>query len=185
MQDPFKIPLKKLEQAIERAKPRLVHALGVEALKFADDNFAKQGFMGTVFTAWPGRKKKEKGALRKILVKTGTLRRSLRQEDSLNHTTITTDIPYAQTHNEGLSINIPGREQILNFDKTPKNGKWRFGKVQTENQQRKIKQIRRATISGYTVKMPKRQFIGTSPILSARCRKELKRILKEEIKKTH
>jgi phage gpG-like protein len=182
LQDPFKIPIEKLHAAIARAQPRLVHALGVEALGFIDDNFAKQAFQGAVITQWPGRKKKEKGKLRKILVKTGTLRRSFRAEDSLTHTTISTDIPYAKIHNYGGTINHPGGNAILNF--RGKKGKLRLTATQTETQQRRVKQIRRASIGAHTITMPRRQFIGPSPVLTRRCKKALNRILLEEIKKT-
>lgn len=184
MQDPFKIPFEKLIATIQRVQPRLVHALGAEALAFIDDNFSRQAFQGTVNITWAQRKKKEKGALRKILVKTGTLRRSFRAEDGINYTTITTDVPWAKIHNEGGEIQHPGGQRILNFDRTPKNGRWRFGKVQTETQQRRIKQIRRATVAGYTIHMPERRFIGNSPVLTKRCRKALTTLIQEEIKRT-
>jgi phage gpG-like protein len=174
--NPFQVPLQKLELAIQRVKPQLIDAMGVEALKFIDDNFAKQGFQGETFEPWPKLKKQPKGAKRKILVDTATLRRSPKQTNSTDHTTISTDVPYAQVHNEGGDINHASRGAILNY--TRKGGKLRLGKVQTESQQRKIKEIRRATIGAHITKMPKRQFMGPSPVLNRACERAIIDILK-------
>lgn len=180
--DPFKIPFDQLEKALKAIKPQLVHAMGVEALAFIDDNFASESFHGATTDKWPGRKKKEKVATRRLLVKTGQLRRSFVQTDETNATIISTDDVKAKIHNEGGDIKMPGRETTLSFDRTPTNARWRFGKTQTETQQRRIKQIRRATISGYTIHMPKRQFIGNSPVLTNRVKKVIIKKLKAQIK---
>ena len=180
MADPFKIPFQQLEAAIKALRPQLIHALGVEALKFIDDNFSKQGFQGVTFVPWPGRKKKEKGPLRKIMVKTGTGRRSFTQLDDVSSTTISSDSPYLKIHNEGGDINIPARNSIMNFKGKP--GSLKLAKVQNEGQQRRVKQIRRATIGGYTIHMPQRQMIGPSPVLTKAAQKALIKLLKDHIK---
>lgn len=181
MHDPFKIPLEKLRITIERIKPQLVHALGVEALLFIDDNFAKQGFQGATFQKWPDRKKKEKGAQRAILVGkgSGVLRRSFIQTDHADHTIISTDVPYARIHNEGGDIVHKSHKGLLNNLVT--GGKLNIVKQTSGTQKRRIRQVRRGYLGDVT-HMPKRQFIGPSPVLTQRCQLSLVRIIKNNIK---
>ena len=175
-ENPLQIPLFKLGRLIVTLRPQLIDAMGVEALKFIDDNFRMQGFQGSSFQPWTPRKAKQKGASRKILVQTGQLRRSFVKIDSATGTTISTDIPYAKIHNDGGAIRHPSRSVILSF-KNAKGGRLKLGKTQTENQQRKISQLRRAAVGEHSVKMPQRQMIGNSPVLTERIEKILLRIL--------
>jgi phage gpG-like protein len=158
MENPLQLPLFKLGRLIVRLKPQLIDALGVEALKFIDDNFRMQGFQGTTLEPWPQRKGKDKGKARKILVLTGTLRRSFVQHNSADHTTISTDVPYAQVHNEGGVITRGTRTAILSHRE--KNGRRVFAKAKQATSQVK------ATTYAHSFKMPKRQFIGNSPVLT-------------------
>lgn len=178
--NPLHPPLMQVLRAIVAAKPAIIDAMGISAIDFIDENFAKQGFQGAAFQPWPKRLKKDKGRQRAILVDTATLRRSFKQTNATNHTTISTDVVYAQAHNEGLVINKPSRSVILNYS-TKKGGKLRLSKVRTENQQRQIKQIRRATIGSHTVKMKERKFIGESPVLSSMCQEAALKILNSKI----
>ncbi len=181
MPNPLELPLMKIARTIVAIKGDLIDAIGVEALRFIDDNFKAQVYMGSPFRPWPERKiqdKKRPG--RAILVDTGALRRSIKKEDSTDHTTISTDIPYARIHNEGGDIKHPYREVTLNFGSYKGvdyeiHGKKSFGfqKAGTEAQQRKITKIKRASIYAHTTKMPRRQFIPTAdspaPLLTQRC----------------
>lgn len=146
--------------------PQILDVAGIEALQFIDDNFQSQGFHGTVFEPWEKRKKTDKRRPgRNVLIDSGHLRRSFRTQHAHHAVNILTDSPYAQVHNEGGTIQMPARNTILNFKKK-KNGKLQLGKVRTENQQRTIRTIRRASVGAYNITMPKRQFIGYSPVLS-------------------
>lgn len=158
----------KLGRAIVTLKPVLIDAIGVEALKFTDDNFAKQGFQGATFQKWKERAQKQKGASRALLVQTGTLRRSIKKTDGADGTTISTDIVYAKIHNEGGEIRHPYREVILSY-RTEKGGKLKLAKTNTQNQQRQVTALRRSSIYNHVTKMPQRQFIGTSPVLTKAC----------------
>jgi len=166
-QDPFKIPLERLTATIEALKPQLIDGIGVIGLKFIDDNFRMQGFQSDSLQPWPKRKVKDKGAMRAILIQTGALRRSFRKEDSADHTTLSTDIPYAKIHNEGGDIRHPYREVTLSY--RGKEGSLKLAKTNTQNQQRKVTQIRRSSIYNHTTHIPQRQFIGTSPVLTQKC----------------
>ena len=99
---PLHLPLFKLGRLIVSLKPELIDALGVEALKFIDDNFAAQAFRGATTEPWPQRKRQDKRRGRKILVDTGALRRSFAKTDHSSHTEVHTDSPYAQVPHLGL-----------------------------------------------------------------------------------
>jgi phage gpG-like protein len=154
MQDPFKIPLERLAATIELLKPQLIDGIGVEALKFIDDNFRVQGFQGQSFQPWAQLKTPPRPS-RAILVNTAALRRSFRKEDSSDHTTTFTDIPYARTHNEGLQ----GPQYVRSRMGT-------FGKTFTRHQN-----------------IPQRQFIGASPVLTHNCEAFIIRKLTTELNK--
>jgi phage gpG-like protein len=101
MPNPFEIPLQRITTAIERIKPDLVDAIGVEALKFIDDNFRLQGYQGRTFIPWAIQQKPNKPRPHKVLILTATLRRSFIKTDGPDYTTISTDSVYARAHNEG------------------------------------------------------------------------------------
>jgi len=140
MQDPLKIPLQRLENVIVTITPQLIDGIGKIGLKFIDDNWRLQGFQGTSFQPWQKLKNAPRPT-RSILVNTGTLRRSFRKQDSTDHTTLYTDIPYARVHNEGFH----GPQYVRSRMGT-------FGKTFTRNQN-----------------IPQRQFIGPSPVLTQNC----------------
>lgn len=99
---------RKIVAHLEKIKPELnkaVDAMGVIAVNHFTNSFREQGFTDEAFTAWKPRKRTERSRLgkRAILVKSGRLRRSLRsrRKGSLS-VVISTDVPYAQVHNDGL-----------------------------------------------------------------------------------
>ncbi len=165
-------PLTNLQHSLDAAKPALIDAMGVAALKFIDDNFAKQGFQGQTFLKWDNRKKETKRTTgKKILSGTNALRNSIKKTDGSDHTTISTDIPYAAIHNNGGVIPHPYREVILSY--TGKPGKLKLAKTNTQNQQRKVTTIRRSSIYHHTTTMPQRQFIGSSSVLIAQVKQAI------------
>jgi phage gpG-like protein len=182
--DPFEPITKKLLATIQRLRPILVKKMGATALEFINENFEKQGFQGETFQPWAKRKDK-KDQTRPLLVGKGSglLKRSPRVSYSdAEKVIISSSLPYSKIHNEGGEIEHAVRDTILNFAEHKEidfeiHGKTRlrFGKVQTINQQRGIKFIRRATIGAHTTKMPKRQFMGPSPVLSSRIKEMILR----------
>ena len=183
IQNPFAIPLMQLGRTIIRLKPVLIDAIGTEALHFIDDNFEKECFQGDPDQPWEKLKHPPKRK-RKILNDTLALRRSMAKTDSTDHTTIHTDIAYAKIHNEGGEIRHPYREVIMHYtshkavDYEMTGRKiLKLAKHTTETQQRKVKEIRRSSVSNHITKMPKRQFAGTSPVLTRRCEKTILKVL--------
>lgn len=180
--NPLQQPLMQIMRTIVTLKPVLIDAIGIEATGFIDDNFANQGFQGETFKPWKKRAKADKGKSRKILVETGALRRSFRQTNHADYTVISTDMPYAQIHNEGGEIRHKSRSVILSYA-TAEGGKLRLAKTQTQAQQRQISAIRRGTIGDHTTNMPQRQFLGDSPVLQKSCEKAVLKILKTALPK--
>lgn len=182
--NPFIEPYRKLQEVFAAHQAELVDAMGVEALKFVDDNFAKSGFQGGTFIPWPKRRSKEKGADRKLLVQTGTLRRSINKTDSTDHTTLHTDVVYAKIHNEGGDIRHPYRTVVLSYTGQP--GALKLGKTSTQAHQREITTIRRSSVYNHTTKMPQRQFMpitaSDSPVLTAEVKKALETKITELFK---
>lgn len=85
--------------------PSLVTIMGTEAQTFFTKNFVKQGFDDNGVIPWKSRKRDRMGWApnRAILVKSGALRRSLKILNGGKYSVyITSNLPYANVHNEGL-----------------------------------------------------------------------------------
>jgi len=176
MQDPLQIPLKNILDRIKAQRPVLVNKMAATALVFIDQNFQKGGFQGATFEPWQKRADK-KDQSRPILMKSTALRRSpFKSYSDAEKAIITSSLPYSKIHNEGGMIPHPMRDTILNFAKD-RAGKLHLGKVRTINQQRGISTIRRATIGAHSTQMPKRQFMGRSPVLD----QQIKAMFKKEV----
>ncbi|MDR2383298.1 MAG: phage virion morphogenesis protein [Prevotellaceae bacterium] len=102
--------------------------IGTTAVNFFDQHFLKEGFINNGLNKWPDVKRRtepEKNAppsdkTRKILTKSGNLRRSLSHQVLGNgKVEVSSDLPYAKAHNEGTSnagrsrnVVIPKRQFI-------------------------------------------------------------------------
>ena len=160
MQNPFEIPLMKIGRVIVALKPVIIDDIGVEALKFIDDNFAMQGYQGRTFIPWKIQLKPNKPRPHKILILDVILRGSFVKTDGAQGTVISTDIPYARAHNEGDK----GQHYATSRMGT-------FGKTFTVNRN-----------------MPQRQFMpitgNDSPVLTARCEEVIIRRITDAIAAT-
>lgn len=84
---------------------------------FKVDNFNAQGFIDESVERWPARKSKRDNAGRKILVKTGRGRESIKVLSRYgNKRKIGTLVPYMNYHNEGAG-RLPKRKFIGNSAK--------------------------------------------------------------------
>lgn len=72
-------------------------------------------------------------------------------------------VPYARVHNEGGTIHREARTAIVTHKKFTK-GKFR-GKTLFARNNEKASFSQKASVSAYSVTMPKRQFMGKSPAL--------------------
>ena len=180
-QNPLEPLLWKLGRIAVESKPQIIREIGEDAIRFIADNFRSESFRGAVTKKWDPRQKKQKGPRRSLLVQTGTLARSFKQHNGSSSVTISTDVPYAKAHNEGMTINVPSRSVILNY-KGKKGGKLALAAVRTEAQQRKVKTIRRAQTGEYSISMPERRFMGPSPVYDKMAQKTIVEIIMSKIK---
>lgn len=108
-----KFNMKGLEKRARGAMEASLILIGNEAVSHFKKSFRDGGFEDKTVEPWKPRKDKSKRSQgRAILVKSGDLKRSPHRE-SLNRTglsvVISTDLPYAKRHNEGLD-GMPKRQ---------------------------------------------------------------------------
>jgi len=146
-----------IEAKLKEAKQHMPDELANMSLKFFDQSFKKQGFEDNIFQHWKERKKKDKRN-RKILIKSGALRRSIMVKyKSFNKIIIGSYLPYSRIHNEGGTIKREAHAKTLNFH-IQKNGKSRFVKATSKRANFQADY----NVGAYTINMPKRQFMGNS-----------------------
>jgi len=154
-----------LQKQFRSVMIRLPVVVGNEAVNFALDNFRMQGFLGNSFEPWKPRRKswvKDKRPNRALLVDSGKLKRSIRiVRVSPDGVTVGSDVPYAQAHNDGLRIGLI--ESVKGF--TRKSG------VGVRAYTRRVNQ-----------NIPRRRFLGNSPYLEARLRRQVTFQLAKEMK---
>jgi phage gpG-like protein len=102
----------------KREIPRLLDTMANNAVNhFKIDNFNAQGFIDDSVQRWPARKSKRDDAGRKILVKTGRGRESIKVLSRYgNKRKIGTLVPYMNYHNAGAG-RLPKRQIIGNSKK--------------------------------------------------------------------
>lgn len=172
----------KLQQSIAD----LPTIIGNEAVNYTLDAFEAQAWEGL---PWEARESK-KDTGRALLVKSGTLKRSVRIiSSSPSSVTIGTDVIYARVHNEGGEISRAARSETFvrpRYERGKKGamfgGMGAFRKLTKED--RAATPTKGQTYKAYNYRMPKRQFIGDTPELRERVRaaviKELKLALKNQ-----
>lgn len=138
-------------------------------------SFANEGFTDDSFVKWQKRKNYSRrgkanggvrsvGKYRKILTKTGALRRSIKITSfSATSQTISSNLPYSDIHNNGGVINKEFNRKILSFDSRGK-----FAKTKTRQQRNEISHQQQVTVREHYIRMPKRQFMGNSRSLEKR-----------------
>lgn len=157
-----KFKLKELAVKLNSRKQIIAKKVGADALSYFLKSFSSESWDGV---AWQKRKK-NKDADRNLLVKSGQLRRSV--NNSLKKVTFEriefrVPQPYAEVHNYGGSINKSERQAVIHF-KRKRSGGIRFSKPSKSKFAQKVK------IGAHSIMMPKRQFMGNSPILMNRIR---------------
>jgi phage gpG-like protein len=135
---------------------------GNMALNFFQDSWDREGFIDQRYKRWPDRKKSAGRKSRKLLVKSGRLRRSLRMQVSGSRIRIFTDVPYAEAHNEGT--NISGSFRIRAHKRRLPGG----GTTTVRSHARQV-----------NIKIPQRQFMGHSALLDKRLEMHVTRALNQ------
>lgn len=152
---------------------------GAMAKAHFQDNFRKGGFVNNGLHKWDKAKRQRAGAkgaranYRTLLSSRSHLYSSIEYKPGNGEVTIFNNVPYAAIHNEGGTINLPGRQQVMHFTNK--------GRLTTKNA-KKARYAQKATIGPHSVTMPKRQFIGQSAELTEKIDKkfesEIRQILK-------
>ncbi|GGG33321.1 hypothetical protein GCM10011378_07210 [Hymenobacter glacieicola] len=139
---------------------------GAEVVDSIQDNFRTESFFGT---PWAPRVVQKGNDGKAILVQSGRLRRSFQVKTLGLVITIFTDVPYAQIHNEGGTIQGTAEVEAytrhqyeMNEVSTPgaKKEKWKKEKVGTSQVRAHTRQI--------NLEIPQRQFMGEHPKLDLR-----------------
>lgn len=138
-------------------------------VRFFKSSFRKQGYTDKVFIPWRRRKDSKSRSIkfgqkrttgRAILVQSGDLRRSINGQVNGNQIVFKSDLPYAQIHNDGGTINHPGGTAYRIVAK----GKAVF----ISNAKRKALEADGKTVKvtkPHKIKIPRRRFMGPSAFL--------------------
>ena len=163
---------------VRRMKADLPDAIGLMAKQHFQSNFTRQGFDDS---KWKEVKRHTTGKgvdkTRAILSgRTGRLKKSIHVDKATwNKVVIATDrLAYAQIHNEGGTINKKESTKVLHFRSVEMDYN---KKTKTHGQGTKFSSAKRAhysqkvSIGAHEIVIPKRQFMGDSPVLIARINK--------------
>ena len=165
-----------IDSQVREVFQRILKDIQVELGEEFDENFERQAF----FTkAWARRKSPTRPGGH-ILVDSGRLRQSITSRTTDNSITFYTNEPYAAIHNEGGEIKVTAKMKRFFWHKyysttgsfgRKKNGERRNDKrtnqLTTEADFWKAMALMKV---GATIKIPKRQFLGTSPEVEAAVR---------------
>lgn len=159
-----------MNKDVARIIKQILKDIRVEMEDEFKTNFERQAFFSE---AWERRKSPIRNEGRAILIDTGQLRRSISSRVTENSVIFYTDLPYAAIHNDGGEIKVTKRMKGYFWHKyyeaTGSFGRRKDGSL------RKTKKNARLTTEadfykwmalkkeGSTIKIPRRQFIGTSP----------------------
>ena len=162
---------KKLDRLAKLYK-KFPEGAAIEAEDFSNERFVRKNWVDRTAMPWkkaepvpdwiPKKWRKKSGSL---MVQSSRLKNSIRTiSTTRNSVTIGTDVPYAQIHNEGGTVN-----QIVNIKAHSRKRKGRTESVKGHQRKRKFK-------------IPQRKFIGESAILMRRIERFVEREIKEILK---
>ncbi|WP_315157104.1 phage virion morphogenesis protein [Capnocytophaga leadbetteri] len=158
---------------------RMVSEAGVIAVNFSKDRFRFKNWIDKTAEKWQARKRPDRGSL---LLRTGRLKRSIRKIASGDYYVVVgTDVPYAQLHNEGGSVNkvaqVKAHTRKVVIRQRRVN---RRGNVISRAIGSRIVNVR-AHNRKMNLTMPKRQFLGESELLMRRIEMHVNREFNKEL----
>lgn len=158
-----------MPENIQKIIKNILRDIQVDLTDEFDQNFERQAFFSE---AWQRRKSPTRPGGH-ILVDTGQLRRSIHSRTTDNAITFYSDLPYAAIHNEGGEIIVTTKMKKFFWHKyyeaTGSFGRKKDGsrrndkrtiKLSTEAEFWKFMALKKA---GTTIRIPRRQFLGTAP----------------------
>lgn len=172
----------RVQQSLNRVYRRTPTMAGGLAVRFYKDRWRFQAWHDDHREPWQLRKKKDKrGNRRRLLTKTGRLRRSIRViNKGRNHVLIGTDVPYAQVHNEGFSGSVKQSVSAHGVREHKRKSHSRGGR-----------KIKRQTVSAHkrngfsrTINqdIPARRFMARSKLLDRRIVMNIEHDLRKELR---
>jgi phage gpG-like protein len=174
-----------MEAMTRHFKQVLQYAPGLlanDAVNFFQDSFKRQGWLGNRLEPWRKRKNNRNRPGRAILVDTARLKRSIRHTKvSAGTAVVGTDVPYAKAHNEGFRGTVRVAQYTRGKYTKMRVGSGKFTKKGKERMKTVTSLTGQTTVKAHSRKMnlPRRQFMGSSPYLTA----QLKRRLQAELMK--
>lgn len=161
----------RLQAKLTKSLSILPTVLGNEAVNWTKDNFRRQGYPGNGFQAWKARSSNAKrNSGRALLIDSGRLSRSPRiMNTGPLQVDIGTDVPYARAHNQGVNTVVTVKSYQRNKFGTVKLSTGKTGQFRT-----KKSIVGKGTVKSHQRRMnlPKRQFIGASPVLASILRRK-------------
>lgn len=176
-----------IDSQVKTVFRRILKDIQVELGEEFDENFERQAF----FTqAWARRKSPTRPGGH-ILVDSGRLRQSITSRSTDNSITFYTTEPYAAIHNEGGVIKVTAKMKRFFWHKyysaTGSFGRKKNGTLRNDKRNRQLgteadfwKAMALMKV-GATIRIPKRQFLGTSPEVEAAVRRIIEENLTEYI----
>jgi phage gpG-like protein len=163
----------KMFQHMKRNLDKAMRACAATMETHYKGSFREGGFADTPSTKWKTRSKPDKNKkTRAVLVKSGDLRRSLQAKVTAPRTiTLSSDVPYAEVHNEGGAINATQsvkahtRTRVKQSQGIKSHTATRNGKSYTVNRKVKLYTLTTYAVKAHTrsinTTMPQRQFMPT------------------------
>ena len=163
-------------RALGKLYEKFPNMVAIEAVNFSKERFVQKNWIDRSRIAWQKRKRKDRGSL---MTKSGRLKRSIRKlAYTRNSVTIGTDVPYAQLHNDGGTIDKTVRVKSHSRKVSKRARSERTGRVlkkRVSNGTTTVKAHTRIMNTTY----PQRQFLGESALLMRR----IERLTQREIDK--
>lgn len=141
--------------------------VAILAADLFDQNFERESFFGQAWKPSQYVKAKRQGG--KLLQKSGRLRRSIKYQFKGNNIVFTSNVPYAEIHNQGGTINHPGGTAYF-YNKNKGETIWVSNRKAVGKNYPRTKK--------HNIDMPKRQFIGDSIQLKKEIENELNQLFK-------
>lgn len=153
-------------------------AAGDISIRFINGNFNAQGWQGKNFENWKPLKKPRPG---KILVKTGTLKRSTHAQAGAAQVRVYNDAPYARVHNEGFNgwQDVNGYQRKKLSAKSVNTGRLNIKGKQAVRTVHEVSNVVNVRPFRRQMNIPQRQFmprfIDDSPVLVNAIKRDIMR----------
>lgn len=167
----YSLKTRTMNDDVRKIIRRILKDIRVEMGDEFDRNFERQAFFSE---AWQRRKSPTRPG-GSILIDSGNLRRSIRSRTTEDSITFYTDLPYAAIHNDGGEIVVTKRMKgyfwhkymtlagVLQWARRKDGTMRRDKQTRQQSTEAEFWKFMALKKEGSTIKIPRRQFLGTSP----------------------